>query len=84
MQQDVDQIGKNPANAAARSDMDLLSPISVDVWDTRMCAVAAYRAYTSMHEASPEDLSVCTTILKNGGLLSPEQRANFLHLAQTR
>jgi len=86
MQRDIEQINANPTGNTGSMDMDLLSQHVALTFGTVKNARGG-EALIMEHIKSrsvPEEIGVLYNRLKSGGVLSPEQRQNFVHLAQSR
>lgn len=86
MQRDLEQINANPNGNTGSADMDLLSQHVALTFGTVKNARGGEQLIMKHIEARslPEELQVMYQHLKSGGVLSPEQRQNFIHLAQSR
>jgi hypothetical protein len=84
MADDIAQIDKHPDNVGS-FDMDLLSQHIALTFGTAKNVRGGQQLIEHHLQARslPEDMVVMYEKLKNGGRLSPAQRQNFLHLAQT-
>jgi hypothetical protein len=85
MREDIKQIDSDPANAGS-FDMDLLSQhIAMTFGSVKGVRTSQQLIEHHLKARSlPEGLAVTAQKVLRGDQLSPEQRANFLHLAENR
>ena len=86
MQNDLKEIAANPNGNIGSADMDLLSQHIALTFGTVKNARGGEQLIQAHIKARslPEDLQVAYSQLAHGGQLSPQQRQNFVNLAQQR